>query len=373
MEEKKKRIKSSWQPPGIDPTTKTPFKRRYYYGATQEEADRKRDEDRAAFGNPDTPTPSADHDLHMLAGLLWWPRVEGSRPNTIRRYRDAYTRHVRPKWGHLYPKDVRPADVQRWINDMRSKGVAPASITLYRGILSSVLKLAAAEGLIPSNPASAVKMPKVKKRVRVVPPTGVRDLLAAVDGTELAAPVFLASVLGLSRGELCGLRWKTIDVRARRISIVEQRLAIQGDKSGKYVGTGPVKRESRERSFVLPSEIFEPMLHFVNQESDFLCVRSKERGGGPWNPERLTCEWAAHRKALGFEEWHFHDLRHAAAGVLAFAGCDLLTIAAILGHASVDMSMLYAAAQEATATRGFLAVSDLLFPKPDGEKSSTEG
>lgn len=370
--EKEKRIKASWQPPGIDPTTKEKFKRRFYYGKTQEEADRKRDQDIEAFGNPDLPIPSTEHDIHMLSGLLWWPRVEGSRPNTIRRYRDAYTRHVRPKWGHLSPRDVRPADVQRWVNEMKAKGIAPASITLYRGILSSILKLASAEGLIPSNPASAVKMPKIKKRIRAIPPSAVRDLLAAVEGTELAAPVFLASVLGLSRGELCGLQWKTIDVRARRISIVEQRLAIQGDKTGKYVGTGPVKRESRERSFVLPKEIFDPMLRYCNQESDFLCVRSKTNGGGPWNPERLTCEWAEKRKGLGYPDWHLHDLRHAAAGVLAYAGCDLLTIAAILGHAQIDATQLYAAAQEATATRGFAAVADLLFPKPTEQKASTE-
>lgn len=76
--------------------------------------------------------------------------------------------------------------------------------------------------------------------------------------------------------------------------------------------------------------------------------------------------WAKERAALGFEDWHFHDLRHAAAGVLAYLGVDLLTIAAILGHASIDTTQLYAAAQEAAATRGFSAVSDALFPVAEG-------
>jgi integrase len=343
------RKKSSWKPPGE--------KRRWYYAETQEAADALRDADkRAAAAGP---TPSTESDVHTLSGILWWPRVEHSRPNTLRRYRDAYTRHVKPRWGHMTPKQIRPTDVQLWVNELHKKGVAPASITLYKGILSTILKLCAAEGLIPSNPAGAVKMPRIPKRVRAVPPTRVRDLLAAVDGTELAAPVFLASVLGLARGEACGLRWDTIDVPSRRISIVEQRLAIQGDREGKHVGTGPTKRESRVRSFVLPPALFDPLMRVANQEGPFLCVRSD---GEPWNPERLTCEWAAIRKSLGFEDWHFHDLRHAAAGVLAFSGCSLLTIASILGHANVSMSELYAAAQEETATRGFAAVSDFLFP-----------
>ena len=363
---------ATWVPPGIDPETGKPHKRRYYFRETQAEADAEKAADRAREAArsapvPDGPTPSTEHDLHTLAGLLWFPRFELARPNTARRYRDAYRLHVRPRWGALNPGTIRPAQVQGWINDMVRQGVAPASITLYRGILSTILKLAVAEGIVPTNPASAVRMPKIPKRVRAVPPSRVRDLLAAVEGTELAAPVFLSAVLGLSRGELCGLRWDTIDRPTRRVSVVDQLLVRQGPKTGKTLEHSPTKRDSRVRSFVLPAALFETLERFVNQDGAYLCVRARSRRR--WNPEHLTAAWAGERDRLGFADWHLHDLRHAAAGVLAFAEVDLLTIAAILGHASIDATMLYAAAQEAAATRGFGRVADALFPvdvrKPD--------
>lgn len=352
MARKDGRKVATWKPPGQ--------KRRYYYADTQEEADAAKAADQLAEAEP--PAASIEDDLHTLAVLLWEPRFELSRPNTIRRYTDGYKRHVKPKFGHRIPKDIRPVEVQKWINDMVKAGVAPASITLYKGILSSILKLCVAEGFLPSNPASAVKMPKIHKRIRAVPPSRVRDLLTAVDGTELAAPVFLSAVLGLSRGEACGLKWETIDRPTGRVSIVGQRLVRQGETRGKTIAEGPTKRESRVRSFVLPPALFQAMERYVNQDGNYLCVKSN---GRPWNPEHLTAAWASERDRLGFADWHLHDLRHAAAGVLAFLGVDLLTIAAILGHATIDATQLYAAAQEATATRGFAAVADILFPSPE--------
>lgn len=348
---------ATWQPPGIDPATRKKYTRRYYFKETQAEADQAKADDQAEFADP-APVSTSD-DVHTLAVALWEPRFEHNRPNTIRRYTDAYKRHVRPKFGHRLAKDIRPADVQLWVNEMSRAGVAPASVTLYVGILSSILKLAAAEGVIGSNPASVVRKPKIPKRIRAVPPSRVRDLLTAVDGTELAAPVFLAAVLGLSRGEACGLKWETIDRPTCRISIVGQRLVRQGETTGKSIGEGPTKRESRVRAFVLPPALFEAMERYVNQDGNYLCVSDN---GRPWNPEHLTWAWAKIRDGLGFTDWHFHDLRHAAAGVLAYAGVDLLTIAAILGHSTIDTTALYSAVQEATATRGFASVSEVLFP-----------
>jgi integrase len=335
--------------------------RMYEYGATAQEADQNRDRarseaDREAASGP---TPSVDLDLHTLAGLLWYPRIEGQRPNTIRRYRDAYDRHVRPTFGETIPADIRPADVQRWINAMNRKGVAANSVILYKSILSSILKLCHAEGLIPSNPATVAKTPKKPRRIRTLPLSDLRILLGKVEGTELACPVFLAAVLGMSRGELCGLKWKNVDSSRRRISITEQRLVRQGETKGKSIGEGPTKRDSRVRSFALPPGLWDALMRVASLDSDYVCAKATNK---PWNPEHLTWEWAKAREGLGLKEWTFHDLRHGAAGVLAALEVDLLTIAAILGHRNIDMTQLYAAAQESTATAGLERLAEALFP-----------
>jgi integrase len=348
-----KRADGRWAASWTNPATK---KREWFYGRTEREAEDQL-RDRRAGRSKNGPTPSADLDFHTLAGLLWYPRFEQSRPNTIRRYRDAYTNHVRPTFGQKRPGDIRPADVQKWVNRLAQDGVATNSIILYKSILSSILKLCVAEGLIPSNPAATAKLPPKPKRIRTMTLQMTQMLLGKAEGTELAAPVFLAAVMGLSRGELCGLKWSNVDPAKRKVSVTEQRLIRQGIK-GKKVGEGPPKRESRIRSFVLPPSLFEILERVGNLDSDYVCTRAN---GRPWNPEHLTGEWAARRERWGFGGWHFHDLRHGAAGNLAALGVDLLTIGAILGHSSISTTQIYAAAQEDTASRGLERVAEALF------------
>lgn len=348
--EKRQEWVASWQPPE--------GKRRFYRSKIgPEDADAQRDQDKKAWSSG--PTPSKELDLHTLAGLLWWPRVEHNRPNTVRRYRDAYKRHVKPEFGHLTPSEIKPSHVQRWVSEQVRNGASPSTVQLHKHILSAILAACMREGVAATNATTGTKMPTPKKRVRVCTPSAVRDLLTAVDGTELAAPVYLAAVLGMSRGEVCGLKWMTCDRSTRRVAIVGQRLVRQGEREGKKVMEGPTKRDSRTRSFVLPPSLWDALEMFGDLDSQYVAARRNHR---PWNPEHLTEEWAKARDALGFRDWHFHDLRHAAAGVLAYLGVDLLTIAAILGHSKIDTTLLYASAQEETATKGFGLVGDALFP-----------
>lgn len=338
-------------------------KRLFFTERTAEAADQRAEAARLLDQNT-APILSTNDTIHDLARILWWPRVEGLRPNSIRRYQDAYKRHVRPIFGPLSPSDIRPFHVQKWISDQQAQGLSASSIILNKSILATILKLCVAEGLISSNPASTAKMPQRATRVRTKKPDEIRELLMAVQGTELSAPVFLAAVLGMSRGEICGLKWANcVD---GRISIDSQRLIERGAGKGKSLKDGaPTKRPSRVRSFLLPRALWDVLVKSSDLTSPYVCSRR----GQPWNPEHLTAEWAKVRDRLGFADWHLHDLRHAAAGTLAYLGVDLLTIAAILGHKSIDTTQLYAASQESTATRGFEAVAKEMF----GAIGSEEG
>ncbi|HNJ38842.1 MAG TPA: tyrosine-type recombinase/integrase, partial [Acidobacteriota bacterium] len=54
------------------------------------------------------------------------------------------------------------------------------------------------------------------------------------------------------------------------------------------------------------------------------------------------------RRKAGIEDFHFHDFRHTAPTWLAEMGVDAFTIADILGHSTIQMSMRYT---HATDTR----------------------
>ncbi|HEX5836035.1 MAG TPA: tyrosine-type recombinase/integrase, partial [Pyrinomonadaceae bacterium] len=48
----------------------------------------------------------------------------------------------------------------------------------------------------------------------------------------------------------------------------------------------------------------------------------------------------------GIEDFHFHDLRHTFATRLGDAGCNVTTIARLLGHSNIQMSMRYTHASD---------------------------
>jgi integrase len=52
--------------------------------------------------------------------------------------------------------------------------------------------------------------------------------------------------------------------------------------------------------------------------------------------------WQAAKKAALLLDFHFHDLRHTCASLLAMNGASLLEIAEVLGHKSITMTQRYA-------------------------------
>ena len=48
----------------------------------------------------------------------------------------------------------------------------------------------------------------------------------------------------------------------------------------------------------------------------------------------------------GIADFHFHDLRHTFATRLGDAGCNATTIARLLGHSNIQMSMRYTHASD---------------------------
>ena len=63
------------------------------------------------------------------------------------------------------------------------------------------------------------------------------------------------------------------------------------------------------------------------------------------------------KRLAGIEGLRLHDLRHTAATRLADAGADAFTIAAILGHSSIQMSARYTHASDERKRRMLEAIA----------------
>ena len=294
-----------------------------------------------------------DGEFHECAVAYWYPKLKNLTDGTNRRYADCYKRHVYPTFSKRDPRTIKHSELQTWANQI----TGTATPHLAAGIMVQIFKALIRQGIVHHNPAQGLSLPKKVRRTRAMSFADLQRLLMLVEGTELAAPVFLAACLGFRRGEVCGLKWEHVDTRTRRVALCSQRLIRHGAVKGKKIGETTPKRGSA-RSFVLPQPFMDILLRVGDLDSAYVATNNKK----PWNPERLTGLWAERRTKLGFASWHFHDLRHGAAGILVDAGVDLLTIAAILGHKNLNVTQLYTSVREETASKGLEELAKRLFP-----------
>jgi integrase len=244
--------------------------------------------------------------------------------------------------------EIRRVKLDQWMRGLAASGIPSPSIRYAASVLSNILKMAVDYELIDRNPVSSLKLPaKSPKRERVLSVDQAAELLENCRGTDMAAPVFLAAVLGLRRGEIAGLKWSDLDRQRGELRIVRQRRASKGNG----VIEKKLKTSSSKRTLRLTKGIVAEIDARGNLDADHICTRL----GKPWVPDTITEQWVASRKEWKLEGWTFHDLRHGAAGLLYATGADIIEIAAVLGHKKADMTLTYTSAgndRAASAIKG---------------------
>lgn len=292
--------------------------------------------------------------LHDVAKASWYPHIETLKYLTKKRYEGVYVNHIKPALGLLPLAELTVPRVRQWKADLKC---SPAQQAYAFDVLRAILMHAETEGLIARNPCRNLRISRRRvKRERVLDLDDAIKLLEDSKATPVAAVVYLAAVLGLSRGEIAGLKWSDIDRRKGEMRIVRQRVAER--PGGVY--DRPLKRESRERALYLPASFIDELWERGDKDSE----RVTTFAGRPWIPDEMTRQWKLVRAGLGLPDWNLHDLRHLAAGLLAAAGCDLLVIAAVLGHKRPDMSLVYTSVSKQRTRLGAERLEALLGSRP---------
>lgn len=199
---------------------------------------------------------------------------------------------------------------------------SPASSNRMKAALSSIYQFAIEQGLAIHNPVrGVVGETEGNHRIRYLSDAERKRLLDACQRSgwdRLYLLVLMAMMTGARKGELKSLRWEDIDFGRRRARIAHTK---NGD--------------SRVLSFPLP--VVEELERF--KRATGFVFESVEREGTVVDEKKY---WRSALEAAGVQNFRFHDLRHTAASYLAMAGTDLLAIAAVLGHRSLQTTKRYA-------------------------------
>lgn len=201
-------------------------------------------------------------------------------PRTFERYQEIARKNLVPILGSallhkLRPEQVSAAYAKALLNGRRdgSGGLSPRTVHHMHRVLKQALRQAVNWDMLLRNPADAVKPPKVERaQIKALDTTDTALLIAHFRPTRMFVPVLLAVMCGLRRGEVAALKWRSVDLTSRQISVsesVEQTsrgVRIKDTKSG------------RSRTVALPSIVVDELRrHRLSQAEEIAEARPSHR------------------------------------------------------------------------------------------------
>jgi integrase len=263
------------------------------------------------------------------------------RERTMTGYR-AIVRHASDELGAIDLARLTPHDVQAYINGLI---VEPQTVRHYATCLRSAFSYAVRRGILPTNPAADLDLPRVPRRDFVaLTPEEVRQLIDHKHPLQPLATV--AAYTGLRMGELLGLQWSDVDLE--RASLVVRRSLSRlprriehGEPKGRtrFALVEPKTERSRRTVPLAPRAVAALRAQRVAQLET---LDRKDQGlvfdrpnGSPVDASVVSRVFPKYCKAAGVRKVRFHDLRHTAASLMLMSGTDLKTVSEILGHSTI--------------------------------------
>ena len=283
--------------------------------------------------------------------MVWLEDVrENLQHNTVEAYQSTINKHIFP---HFKAKGISLMDIEypdiKGYYTTKGKCLSGNTLKKHHAIIRQVLRKAVQDGLIASNPAAEITLPKAKKFVgNFLTVEQGNDLLEAAKDTPMEPVVILGMMYGLRRSEIAGLKWSAVDLKNDTLTI---RHTVTRFKT--EIAKDSTKNKSSHRVLPLNSLVkaFLLRLH-ARQAQDKMIL------GQAYKDTEYVCRWpdghalspdymsAAFKHLIGengLEVVRLHDLRHSCASYMLKTGCSMKEISDWLGHADIGTSMnLYA-------------------------------
>ncbi len=287
------------------------------------------------------------HQRAWLDGYLAY--LEGPRrasPHTVAAYRNDLTDYLR--FLERLDRDVATVDhkmLRTYLANLETRGLRRTSIRRRATAVRSFYRFLHREGVVTSNPATLLSLPKAQPRLpRVLKPVEVGRMLDAADRRTAAqeptpeswrdlALLELLYDSGLRVGEACGLRLEDLDLAAGWVRVEQgkggrDRVIPLAEPAvtaiDAYLDHGRAALLTRAPAQTSPSPVL-----FVNGRGRPMTTRDARRVisrlGGVLDGRPI---WP-------------HLLRHSFATHLLEGGADLRSVQELLGHVDIGSTQVY--------------------------------
>jgi len=298
----------------------------------------------------------ADRPLTVKQLLVehWLPAQKSRdlRPATLAQYKGVVENWINPYVGGVKVASLTPANVNKLVETLRTgtsakghAGLSPRSAQLTIGVLKSACSWAVENGLLGRNPVSGVRRPRSQSpTMRSWTAPEARAFLDSTGDDRLAFAWAILLTRGLRRGELCGIRWESIDLEGATMQITHTRVTVEGQ------ATDSIPKTSAGRRSIPLDKVLVSLLrtHKARQAAEKLAAGPAYEDGGylvadelgrPYHPDSIS-GWFDYRvKTSGLPRIRLHDTRHTAASLMLASGVPVKVVQEMLGHASPTITL----------------------------------
>jgi len=249
-----------------------------------------------------------------------------TRPATQRLYGHTLSRHLVPAFGSCPLSEIDIAKIERFKTAKLAQGQSCSTINLYANILKKCLHDAVEWGYLAAPPK--IKMLKQPARTFDFLSRQEADgLISAMGAGTWRAMATVALNTGMRIGELCALQWPDIDFQGKQLVV----------RRGVYAGKLGPPKNNRERQIPLSEEAM-TALSELPRNNTFVFVLGRD---APIEYRKAQSRLARACRQAGLRRIGWHVLRHTFASWLCADGVPIVVVKALLGHASIEMTMRY--------------------------------
>ena len=203
--------------------------------------------------------------------------------------------------------------------DRRLQVVGAQSVIHEMNLLNRVLKTATMEwniALPGGLPTAQVRKPiKPRGRDRRVSDAEVTKILDATESAELRTIIIVALETGMRRGELAALTWEEIDLKKQTAHLPMTKTDVPRTVPLSKTAVAALKKFSKKNE----GRVFSLQAESMSQAFERACESHRANIAG----------------------LRFHDMRHEATSRLFEKGLNVMEVAAITGHKTLDMLKRY--------------------------------
>ena len=262
--------------------------------------------------------------LQDFVATVWkTERQARCKPSTRRRHNISLRTQLLPTFGHIRLDRISRKNVNRWFDRYSARAPGGANYTL--DLLRQIMNHAKLHGHVDTNPATGIQRNPRRRFNRFLSQaelSRLHDVLATLETERPSCRAWadiirLLLLTGCRCGEIINLKWAEVAADALELSDSKtgpRKVYLNGEARS-VIARQP--RSDSPHAFPSPRDPSRP----IGGTRDF---------------------WHRLRKRIDIEDVRLHDLRHTFASYAVMQGVPLPTVARLLGHRNVSMTLRYA-------------------------------